>query len=68
MKAMSTKTPQEDPEVKRLREAEQQRAEDDKIKAIQGQLRTETRLRRGEQSLFGLFSAARNVRSLLGAG
>lgn len=68
MNMFKSSVPKEDPKVKQLREAEQQRAEDDRIKATQDQLRTETRLRRGNQSLFGLFSAARSVRSLLGAG
>ncbi len=39
--------PQEDPAVKRLREQEQQRAEDDRIRATQDQLRLETQQNAG---------------------
>jgi hypothetical protein len=61
--------PQEDPEVARLRELEQQRAEADRIKATQDQLRVETQLtnNQGIASLRGL-SRRRGLTSLLGAG
>lgn len=41
------KPPQEDPTVKALREREQQRAEDDRIRATQDQLKLETQQNAG---------------------
>lgn len=52
------KPPQEDPAIVAQRKAEQDRAEADRVKAIQAQLQGETQLRSGA---FGL-------RSLLGRG
>jgi hypothetical protein len=66
------KPPQEDPKVKELRDAEQQRAEDERIKSIQEQLATETRLRRGSsfglRSLLGNLVGGNKIKSFLGAG
>lgn len=66
------KPPQEDPNVKAQRDAEQQRAEREKIRSIQDQMGTETRQRggnRGVMSLLGgLGTAQSRVRSLLGTG
>ncbi len=62
---------QEDPEVTRLRNEEQKRAEEDRLRATQDQLRTETRFRSRSSSfssLFGLSGASNRIRSLLGAG
>ena len=64
--------PEEDPEVKRMRDEEQKRAEQGRIAATQDQLRQETQLRsrsRGVASLLGTFSRGRRgLTSLLGAG
>jgi hypothetical protein len=59
----------EDVNAQRLRQQEQQRAEEDKIKATQDQLGVETRLRNrrfGVRSLFD--TGASSLRSYLGAG
>jgi hypothetical protein len=65
------KTPQEDPQITALRNAEQKRAEDDRLRATQDQLRLETRIRNntfGLRSLFGSLTSNRAARSLFGAG
>lgn len=68
------KTPkpqQEDPEVTRLRNQEQARAEADRLKATQAQLGIETTLRNrtsGLRSLLGPLAGGNRIRSLLGAG
>jgi hypothetical protein len=59
--------PQEDPEVKRLRDLEQRRAEADRLRATQDQLAQETSVRsvgRGVSSL----TRRRELTSLLGSG
>lgn len=61
----------EDPAVTALRNQEQQRAEQDRIRATQKQLGIETRLRSrsNSTSLLGAFALGGNrIRSLLGAG
>ena len=63
--------PKEDPAVTALRNQEQQRAEQDRIRSTQQQLALETRLRRrtNASALFGALSLGGNrIRSLLGAG
>ncbi len=64
------KIPQEDPETKALREAEQKRAEEDRLKTIQDQLRGEqTRSGAfGLRSLLGPLGTGGALRSLLGSG
>ena len=68
----SPKPIQEDPNVTRLRNEEQKRAEDERIRSTQDLLRVETRLRNrqfGLRSLLGPLAGAGNrIRSLLGAG
>ena len=62
--------PQEDPETKRLREAEQKRAEEDRIKTLQEQLRGEQDRSGafGLRSLLGPLGSGGALRSLLGSG
>ena len=64
--------PKEDPAITALRNQEQARAEEDRLRATQDQLRTETRIRSrtgGLRSLLGpLTGGNRALRSLLGAG
>lgn len=62
---------QEDPEVKAAREREQQRAESERIKSTQDQLRVETQFRTpalGIASLRGGLAGRRALRSILGSG
>lgn len=74
MKAPKVQVPQEDPAVKAMREAEQRRAEADKLSATQLQLQDETRRRSqssGIRSLLGPLGAGSmgmQRRSLLGSG
>lgn len=65
-----TEAPAEDPEVARRRQAEQQRAEQDRTKSTQDQLRQETllRSRSSGRSLFGLVGSGAGRKSLLGSG
>lgn len=66
------KPPAEDPNVKMLRDQEQQRAEREKITSIQKQMDTETRQTRGGRGVFSLLGdlspGASRIRSLLGSG
>jgi hypothetical protein len=63
---------QEDPELKRMRDAERRRAEEDRTRATQQQLGQETQLRSqsgGIRSLLGsLGTGRRGLTSLLGSG
>lgn len=64
------KPPEEDPEIKQMREQERIKAEADRTRALQDQLKTEGRIRSdssGIRSLLGSLFGGR-VRSLLGAG
>lgn len=67
-------TPQEDPAVRAAREREEQRAEQDRQRALQAQLRSETRLsgrggRQGPASLLTRGTAGfAGLRALLGGG
>jgi hypothetical protein len=66
-----TPIPAEDPEIVRLRQEEARRAEEDRIRAIQEQLRLETLLRgpsRGVRSLVGAFDSSGFLKSVLGSG
>lgn len=61
--------PQEDPEAKRLRDLEQQRAERERTQATQEQLRQETLLRNRRTGIRGLLGGGgRGLTSLLGSG
>lgn len=65
------KPPQEDPKLVALRNAEQARSEEDRLKSIQDQTALETRFRSrqfGMRSLLGALTGGRPLRSLLGAG
>lgn len=70
--APTPQAPQEDPEIKAERERMRQRAEEDKIRATQAQLKLETQSREqnvGIASLFGsLAGGRRGLTSLLGSG
>lgn len=60
---------QEDPNVAAMRQREQQRAEEDKIKNTQDQLGVETRLRSRQYGVRSLFDAGAGAKSsLLGSG
>lgn len=62
--------PQEDPETKALRQAEQKRAEEDRVKTLQDNLRgDQTRSGAfGLRSLLGPLGSGGALRSLLGSG
>lgn len=65
--------PQEDPSIKAARDAEATRAEQERTRATQDQLRLETSQRNtglGTRSLLGLFggTGGRGLTSLLGSG
>jgi predicted phage gp36 major capsid-like protein len=61
--------PQEDPEVKRLRQQEAERAERERITATQQQLQLETTFRNRALSTAGLRLSRRSqLTSLLGSG
>lgn len=62
---------QEDPAVKAMREREQKRAEEERIKATQDQLKAETQFRSpglGVASLRGGLAGRRALKSILGSG
>ena len=61
-------TPSEDPSARALRDAEQRRAERDRIQATQDQLSLETRLRNRSGGIASLFGSRRGLTSLLGSG
>lgn len=68
---MSPKIPQEDPALKAQRLAASERAEQERIRAIQEQLTMETTQRStgsGLRSLLGSFRTSGGRASLLGAG
>lgn len=63
--------PQEDPSIKAERDAQEQRAKEDKIRATQVQLAQETLQRNrgfGVRSLLGSYSSGGSLKSFLGAG
>ena len=63
--------PQPDPKIAAMRDAEEKRAEQDRIKSIQEQLGLESKLNSGSglRSLLGpLGTGSGGIRSLLGAG
>ena len=62
------KTPQEDPAIAEERRREQQRAEDDRTKATQDQLRAETTLRSRKSGTRSLLGSLLGKSSLLGSG
>lgn len=59
--------PQEDPSVKALRDAEEQRAERDRIRSTQDQLEQETRLRSDNTGVRSLLGTYRGLTSMLGS-
>lgn len=60
----------EDPQTKALRDAEQQRAENDRIKSIQGQLSAETSASQGGFGLLSLLGPYKGagLKSVVGSG